>query len=199
MVVNTIKQYGNLDTTQVTKQYGVNKGIKMFGEEGMQVVLKELKQLPHNREVISVLDPKSTTREMVQQALTYLMFIKQKQMGTAKGRGCADGRTQGEFIWKEDSTSSSVSLYTLMLTCLIDTGAEGRDDATVNIRENFYRLTCPWGKISTYALMAQWLSYYKIDSQHYRPKMISSRTGCMALFGNANKAIYSTVRAALLF
>jgi hypothetical protein len=71
----------------------VNKGLKVFGEAGANAVVKELKQL-HDRGVITPKAAGELSREERRNALQYLMFLKQKQCGKIKGRGCADGRKQ---------------------------------------------------------------------------------------------------------
>ena len=48
------------------------------------------------------------------------MFLKRKQSGKMKGRGCTDGRPQQEYITKEESSSPTVSLYALMDFCVMD-------------------------------------------------------------------------------
>ena len=97
----------------------------------MEVILKELKQL-NNMTVLSPCNPRDLTREEVKRALRYLMFLKRKRNGIVKGRGCADGRSQWEFISKEKASSPTVNLNVLILTCCIDT-IEERDVATVDI------------------------------------------------------------------
>eukprot|EP00536_Pseudo-nitzschia_multiseries_P009720 jgi/Psemu1/24061/gm1.24061_g len=76
------------------------------------------------------------TKEQVQRSLQYLVFLKHKRCGKVKARGCADGRSQRAFISKEEASSSTVSLYALMLLYLIDT-IEERDVATANIPGSF--------------------------------------------------------------
>ena len=74
-----------------TPQMNMRQGIKMFGEEGVQSVKKEMQQL-HDRKVMAVRDPKELTPEQKKEALAYLMFLKRKRCGKIKGRGCADGQ-----------------------------------------------------------------------------------------------------------
>jgi hypothetical protein len=69
-------------------QHNIKKGIELFGEKDIDAVLKELKPL-HDRDVM---EPKELTHEEKRAAVHYLMFPKKKQLGTIKGRGCADGR-----------------------------------------------------------------------------------------------------------
>ena len=115
MVSAVVDYYSALDASQNTQQYGVKKGIEIFGEEGVDAVLKELHQL-NDLEVVSAIHPSKMTREEVKRALPYLMFLKRKRSGLVKGRGCADGRSQREFISKEEASSPTVSLYALILT-----------------------------------------------------------------------------------
>ena len=70
---------------------GVNKGIKVFGQKGIDAVSKEMQQF-HDREVIIPKNPSQLTKEERHRALPYLMFLKDKRDSTIKGRGCADGR-----------------------------------------------------------------------------------------------------------
>lgn len=72
-------------------QYSLKKGLREFGEQGVEAVLKELKQL-HVRKVIAPVKGDVLSRAERKAALEYLMFLKQKRCGTVKGRGCADGR-----------------------------------------------------------------------------------------------------------
>ena len=75
---------------------------------------------------------KELTWDIRKQPLGYLMFLKRKQCGKMKGRGCADGRPQRGYITKEESSSPTVSLYTLMSLCVLD-AMEGRKVITIDI------------------------------------------------------------------
>ena len=60
------------------------------------------------------------------------MFLKRKRRGEMKGRGCANGRPQREYITKEESSSPTVSLYALMGSCLT-AAMDSRKVITVDI------------------------------------------------------------------
>jgi len=62
-------------------------------------------------------------------ALRYLMFIKEKRDGTIKAKGCADGRSMQEYTDKVDTSSPTVSLEAMLLTCATD--AKERQYVTV--------------------------------------------------------------------
>ena len=53
-----------------------------------------------------------------------------------KGRGCANGRPQQEYITKEESSLPTVSLYALMGSCLMD-AMDSRKTITVDISGAF--------------------------------------------------------------
>ena len=75
---------------------------------------------------------KDLTWNICKRALGYLMFLKRKLSGKMKGKGCADGRPQREYITKEESSSPTVTLYALMGSCVIDT-LDDRKVITVDI------------------------------------------------------------------
>ena len=60
------------------------------------------------------------------------MFLKEKWCGRIKGLGCIDGRKQRLWKSKEDTTSPTVSIEALLLSCMID-AKEERDVATIDI------------------------------------------------------------------
>ena len=88
-------------------QFGIKKGLELFEQEGVNAVLKELRQM-HTMEVVEPLHPGIVTKEMRARALNYLMFLKRKKSGVVKGRGCADGRKQQVYVPKEDAAAPTV-------------------------------------------------------------------------------------------
>jgi hypothetical protein len=109
----------------------MKKGLKEFGAEGTKAVLKELHQL-YTRKVLEPKDPKDLTKMDRRRALQYLMFLKKKRNGMIKGRGCANGKQQREYIDKEDANSPTVAIEAVLLSCIID-ALEKRIVATVDI------------------------------------------------------------------
>ena len=76
------------------------------------------------------------TWDIRKQALGYLMFLKRKQIGKMKARGCANGPPQQEYITKKESSSPTVSLYALMGSCLMD-AMDGRKLIIINMPDVF--------------------------------------------------------------
>lgn len=74
-------------------QYGMKKGLRIWGEQAVKAVQKEMKQF-HNQVIMCPIDPKAMNQTDKRNALAYLMFLKEKRNGIIKGRGCADGKKQ---------------------------------------------------------------------------------------------------------
>ena len=130
--------YSHLHTTLghiALTQYSLKQGLKTFGRAGVEAVRNELQQL-HDRDVIIPVNSEELENEERHQALPYLMFLKQKRTGQIKGTGCADGRKQRLQYNKEDASSPTVAIESVMLTSIVD-AMEGRDVATVDIRGVF--------------------------------------------------------------
>ena len=72
-------------------------------------------------------------------ALQYLMVIKKKRCCSIKARGCADSRKQREHTTKEEASSPTVAIESLLLTCAID-AKEKRDVAVVDIPGAFMQV-----------------------------------------------------------
>jgi hypothetical protein len=63
-------------TRMALSQYGLNKGQKLFGQDGIDAVIKELKQL-HDRKVMEQEIPdRLSTKDKQCAALHHLMFLK---------------------------------------------------------------------------------------------------------------------------
>ena len=194
----TVEGYNNLDASPVSPQYRVERGLQEFQEKGTKAVLKELRQI-HDMHVITPKHPSEMTKEDIKRALPYLMFLKRKRCGKIKGRGCADGRGQREFISKDEASSPTASLYAIIMTSVID-AIEGRYVVTTDIPGAFLQTEMPEEEvvyIKIVGSMAELLE--RIDPKLYSQCIVTTRKGKKVLFARANKAIYGTLKAALLF
>jgi hypothetical protein len=77
-------------------QHKMKRGIKLFGDAGIEAELKELKQL-HDRKVLEPTKATEMSRDKKRAALQCLMFFKKKLCGMIKGQGCANGRKQRPY------------------------------------------------------------------------------------------------------
>ena len=64
--------------------------------------------------------------------LNIITMIKEKRDGKIKARACADGRKQRRYIPKEEATSPTIQLESLIMSLIID-AKEGRDVAIANV------------------------------------------------------------------
>ena len=135
------RDFGHIHATlehTVMTQMNMKKGIKKFGDAGVDAVLSELKHL-HDRKVLEPRIANKLTREEKRAALHYLMFLKKKRNGRIKGRGCADGRKQRLHTNKEYASLPTVAIEAVMLSCVIDAN-ERLNTATVDISGAFMQV-----------------------------------------------------------
>jgi hypothetical protein len=176
-------------------QYNMKKGTKLFGQDSVDAILSELSQL-HDRSVLDPKDAKTLSREEKKAALEYLMFLKKKRCGKIKGRGCANGRKQRAYTSKEDASSPTVSIEALLLSCVIN-AKERRDVATVDIPGAFMQADMDeLVHMRLEGTMAELL--VQLDPKMYR-KYVQTVNGKSVLYVELKKALYGTMRAALLF
>jgi hypothetical protein len=122
--------------------------------------------------------------------------LKQKRSGQIKGRGCADGRRQRIYNKKEDVTSPTVAVESVFLTCLID-ASENRDIATVDIPGAF--LQADMDETVHIKLVGTMVDILlKLNKAKYGA-YITHEHDKKTLYVRLNKALYGTLRAALLF
>ena len=180
----------------VFTQYGIKQGIKKFGDAGKKYVVSELTQF-HDRKVGTPKNPKFLTGKQRRRALQYLMFLKKKNDGKIKSRGCADGRSQRNYIPKEDTSSPTVNTESILISCLID-ALQGRDVATVDIPGAFMHADMKGETVHVKleGLMARIM--VEIDPKNYEPCLVTEN-GKPTLYIELDKALYGTVQAAMLF
>ena len=173
-------------------QYGMKKGLQLFGERGVEAIKVEMQQF-HDRGVVSPIDPETMTKEDKNKALNYLMFLKEKRCGKIKGHGCADGRRQLLWYSKERKSAPTVMIESVFLTCAID-AKEGRDVATVDIPGAF--LQAKSKDHPTIRLDRQLVeALVKIDKNY--EKYVTEEKGVPVMYGRAEQNLYGCVDAAM--
>ena len=65
-------------------------------------------------------------------AVSSLMFLREKNNGDVKGRACANGDKQREYIKKEDTSSPTASTESVVITSVINAN-EHRDMDTTEV------------------------------------------------------------------
>jgi Reverse transcriptase (RNA-dependent DNA polymerase) len=192
------RDYSHLHTTlehTVMTQYSVKKGLKVFGEAGVEAVLLELQQL-HDRKVIRPVLPSSLSYQAKKASLAYLMFLKEKRTGQIKGRGCADGRPQRETTPKEEASSPTVAVESVLISCTMDAHEE-RDVAIVDIPGAFMQVDMEGiVHLRIDGPMADLL--IRLDPEYYN-QFVEMKGDKKVLYLLLEKALYGTLIAAKLF
>lgn len=181
----------------VLTQYGVRKGLKLFGERGDAAVEAEMKQLDA-REVMAPISGPALTDAYRQAALRYLMFLKQKRDGSIKGRGCADGREQRKIIPKIEASSPTISTEAVFLIACV-AAKEKRDVASIDVPGAFLHVELRNGErvhVKFEGRMAEMLAM--INPKLYR-RHIMIEHGKPVLYAELKKALYGMLQSALKF
>ena len=127
------------------------------------------------------------------------MFLKLKSDEvTTKGRGCADGRKQRDWLSKEDTLSPTVSTEGLMLLCMID-ATEGREVAITDTPGAFLETNYDNGDMHIKLEGAMVTLLEDIDPEYYKDLIFTDKRGRKCMYAEAKKAIYVTLEASLLF
>ena len=176
-------------------QYGLKKGLRIFGNPGADAVKKEVEQLDY-MDVMEPKHPHEMTRQERQRSLHYLMFLKQKRCGKIKGRGCVDGRPQREYTNKEESSSPTVYIESVFITSTIE-AKEERDVATVDIPGAFMQ-TEQEGTVHVKLEGVMVRLLMKVNPGKY-DNQVQWFNGKPVLYAKLKKALYGTLQAALLF
>lgn len=188
---------GNKDLSEVVMtQYSLNKGLKVFGEQGSSAVQKQMQQI-HDRKVILPKNPRDMDRDEKSSALWYLMFLKRKQDGSIKGRGCADGRKQRHNFDKDSTSSPTISTEALFLVETV-AAKESRRVTLVDVPGAYLQTELEDEKVIVKfeGRMAELLEM--IDPKMYQ-KYITIEGGRQVLYAELAKVLYGILRGALLF
>ena len=93
-------------------QMTARKGIALFGERAVAALIKEFKQLVdgamEGKPVIDPINPSEITPEMKRKALRAVNLIKEKRTKEIKGRCCADGSKQHQYLAPQNGVCTNI-------------------------------------------------------------------------------------------
>ena len=180
----------------VTAQMSAKKGLKIFKEEGPGALMKELRQVIL-MDVMSGCHARELSKDEKRRALRYkyLMFLKQKRCGMIKGRGCVDDRPQRLWKTKQETTSPTVSIESLFISCMID-AMEERDVATIDIPSAYMQAFIDE---TVHIKFDNKLIDLLCEVDPSLKQYVSYENGKRVLYTKLNKALYGTVQASRLF
>jgi hypothetical protein len=99
-------------------QNNLKAGLQKFGKQGSSAAMEELMQL-HIMDTWRAMDPFKLSQEELMQALSSLLFLKEKQSGKVKGQACPKGVPQRAYILKEEAALPMVSNKSTFITAAI--------------------------------------------------------------------------------
>jgi hypothetical protein len=180
-------------------QLSLKTGLKTWGDRTTKAVSKELAQL-HYRDTFEPMDPKQLSKEDFSNALESHLFLKQKRDKSIKGRIVAGGNKQRGTIPKEEASSPTVALESVLLTATID-AAEHRDVATIDIPNAVVQTKLEnEGDKAIMQLRGRLAELMvKIAPEIYRKYVVINRKGKTMLYVRLQNALYGIMKAALLY
>jgi Reverse transcriptase (RNA-dependent DNA polymerase) len=206
VIAKTMHYINNMvHTTKNNKSYSfattfsLKKGLKKFGKKGYDAAFGEIKQL-HDRIVFQPINVNNLSPLERKRALESLIFLVEKRDGRIKGRYCANGSTQREYINKEDAASPTAVTESIIITATID-AKENRDVMSADIPNAFVQTDME--KIGSEKVIMKIRGVLvdmliSIDKELYEPFVTKERDEKI-LYVELLKALYGTLQAALLF
>jgi len=177
-------------------QMSAKRGIAVFGKKAIEAIFKEFKQL-HDKGVFRPIDPKSLTPDQKRKALREITIIKEKRCGKIKGRTCADGRPQRNYISKDESSSPTISNDAFLMSLIID-ALEERDVATADVEGAYLNADMEDFVIMKITSKDHIQILCSVDEE-YRKYIETDDSGNMVLYLQLMKALYGCIKSALLW
>ena len=128
------------------------------------------------------------------------IFLKQKRTGEVKGRAVAGGNKQRGYIDKEDASSPTVAIESVILTSIVD-ALEKRDVAIVDIPNAFVQ-TVVEEKSKRFIIRIRGMlvdMLLKIAPEVCQSYVTIDKKGNKQLLVECLNALYGTMMASLLF
>ena len=183
-----------VQTSAEHEQISMKEGIKRFGNEAVEAVLKEYGQLD-SKDVFDPVDAVELTIEEKAKALDLLTMIKKKRCGKVKGRACVNGKRQRKYMEKEDVSSPTIQLESLILSLIVD-AFERRDIATADIAGAYLNANMP--DFILIKLREDSVDILCTCNEKYK-NYVTMEKGKKVLYLRLAKALYGCLQSALLW
>ncbi|KAG7373146.1 reverse transcriptase RNA-dependent DNA polymerase [Nitzschia inconspicua] len=187
-------EYANVTT------FSLKTAIKKFGKLAKKAAHKEMKQLD-DRNCWEAIHPEDLEEIERKRALRTIFFITQKSNGDIKGRTCADGSVQRNWIGREEVSSPTVARESIILTGMIE-AYERRDVGTCDIPNAFVQTNLDErdkdGNRTIMKLDGPLVEILcEIDPRYH--KYVVYEKGQKVLYVHLIKALYGMLVSAMLF
>ena len=163
-----------------------------------EAMLKELKQI-HDHKAIQPILASTLAYAQKAAALELIMTVKLKRDVRVKGQHCANGGKQREYTPKEDATSPTVGLDSVLLLSAI--GAhEGCKSAVVDLLGAYLHANYPDDKEVIMTLRGRLAKMMvMVAPEIYCDYYMTVVNGKKVLYVKLKKALYGLLKFALLF
>ena len=194
--------YYSLACDVMFTQMNAKKGIKLFGERAVAAMFKEYKQLDKGpmpgKPVFGPISYESLTNQEIREALEAVNLIKEKRDGKIKGRTCANGSKQRQYL-KEGETvySPTCTTESLMATLIID-AMEKRDVAIFDVPGAFLQTEMPEGKNVILVIRDEFVDILCEVNPEYK-EHVRIVKGRKILYVKILRAIYGCIESAMLW
>ena len=177
-------------------QMTAKKGIELFGAKAVAAMFKEYKQLD-DLNVLGRLNPDSLTDAQKRNALRAVNLIKIKRDGKCKGRTCADGSSQRNYVPRDEASSPTLSLEALMAILLIN-AYEERDTAIFDVPGAYLHAKLPDSKFTILKIVGQFADIMCTVNPEYQED-VRFENGKKVLYVRILAALYGMIESALLW
>ncbi|KAL7562162.1 hypothetical protein ACA910_020358 [Epithemia clementina (nom. ined.)] len=180
--------------------FGLEKGLKKFGEKGYKAAFGEMKQL-HDRVCFVPVNVADLTPSEKARAMESLIFLTEKRDGSIKGRTCANGSVQRQWMDREETASPTAATEAILLTVIVD-AHESRDVMIADIPNAFIQTPMPKANKGERVIMKIRGSLVdmlvEMSPEIYQEHVVIE-AGNKILYVIVTKAIYGMLVSALLF
>ena len=190
------KVFGNdYQFALILTQMSAQKGIKIFGQQAIDALAREWKQLDELT-VFKGRKYETISKDQRKAALRTVQLVKKKKDGKIKRRTCVNGSRQRIYTNEEDASSPTVSTEGLLLTAAID-ASENRYIATCDITGAY--LKADMDEFVLIVLHDKEMDALVQANKIYTKHVHKYPNGKKVIYLQLNKAMYGCLKSARLF
>jgi hypothetical protein len=182
-----------------TETHSLKARLKKFGIRGYKAAADEMKQL-HDRAVFKPIDMNKLSAEEKKQTHRSLIFLTEKRDGTMNARTCADGYKQRSWMEREETSSPTAQVESILLTAFIE-AKEGRDVMTAdipNVQTSVPKTDRDGDRITMKITGPLVEMLVDLDPEIFK-NFVTTEGKVPVLYVHVIKALYGMLQSALLF
>ena len=180
---------------QQKRSYYWKAGVRAMGDDAVKAIVKEVKQLD-DKETFKPVRRRELTAEQRHGALESITTVTKKRCGRVKGRTCADGRKQREYVSKAEASSPTVSLEGLM-TIILTAAHEDRQVLVADIAGAY--LNADMDDFVVMKFRDEMVDYMVAANPDRYAEYVEYENGKKVLYVRLLKALYGCIQSALLW